>query len=67
MNKYFQINAEIEEKNCLEEIIQEIFLKKENKINEFWRNCYINIFDYKQKSLDNAKTVFIYLKGKKNS
>lgn len=35
MNKYFQTNAEIEEKNCLEEIIQEIFLKKENKINEF--------------------------------
>ena len=35
MNKYFQINAEIEEKNCLKEIIQEIFLKKEKKINEF--------------------------------
>ena len=35
MNKYFQKNTEIEEKNCLEKIIIEIFLKKKKKIKEF--------------------------------
>ena len=59
MNKYFQKNTEIEEKSYFEEIIIEIFLKKENKIKEFSRNRSINLFDDQQKSLDKVPKRFL--------
>ena len=59
MNKYFQKNTEIEEKSYFEEIIIEIFLKKEKKIKEFSRNRSINLFDDQQKSLDKVLKRFL--------